>query len=90
MISLTTKKFWDCYNALPKHIQQRAQKAYKLFQENKDHPSLRFKKVLEDPLVYSVRISQAYRALGVKSSDEIIWFWIGSHDDYELLLKQMG
>ena len=88
MKSRTTGQFWDCYQKLPKHIQKRAKKAYKLFIENKDHPSLRLKKVMDQPDVYSVRISQAYRALGVKTDNTIIWFWIGSHDDYEQLLKQ--
>ena len=89
MKSLTTDRFWDCYNDLPKNIQERAQKAYRLFSQNHKHPSLRFKKVMDQPEVYSVRITQAYRTLGVKSDDHIIWFWIGSHDDYEQLLKQM-
>lgn len=89
MKSLTTKRFWECYHALPEDIQQRAQKAYMLFVENNEHPSLRLKKVADNPKVYSVRITQAYRALGVKSNDNIIWFWIGSHDDYEQLLKKL-
>jgi hypothetical protein len=30
-----------------------------------------------------------YRALGVKEGDEIIWFWIGSHADYDRLLSRL-
>jgi hypothetical protein len=27
-----------------------------------------------------------YRALGVRRDDTIVWFWIGSHADYDKLL----
>ncbi|MEX0780933.1 MAG: hypothetical protein WD037_14430 [Balneolales bacterium] len=59
--------------------------------ENLDHPGLRFKKILKDPPVYSIRIDKAYRALGlvVDNGNKIIWFWIGSHDDYERLLSEL-
>jgi hypothetical protein len=30
-----------------------------------------------------------YRALGVREGDEIIWFWIGSHADYDRLLSRL-
>jgi hypothetical protein len=35
-----------------------------------------------------VRIGQDFRALGILERDTIVWFWIGSHDVYERLLKQ--
>lgn len=89
MKSLATERFWNCYSSLPKEIQQRAQKAYRLFRDNSRHPSLRLKKVVADPPVYSARITQSYRALGVKEDNKMIWFWIGSHEDYEHLLKEL-
>jgi len=30
-----------------------------------------------------------WRALGVRAGDDMIWFWIGSHEDYNSLLGQM-
>jgi hypothetical protein len=35
-----------------------------------------------------VRIGLAYRALGVRDGEEIIWFWIGSHAHYDRLLRE--
>jgi hypothetical protein len=35
-----------------------------------------------------VRVNQSYRALGVRTGDEIVWFWIGDHDEYERLLAK--
>jgi hypothetical protein len=34
-----------------------------------------------------VRIGLHYRALGIISSREIVWFWIGHHSVYDQLLK---
>lgn len=46
-------------------------------------------KVIPDPPVYSVRVGIGYRALGVKDGDTITWFWIGSHADYDQILKSL-
>ena len=29
-----------------------------------------------------------YRAVGVREGNEMIWFWIGTHADYDRLLSQ--
>jgi hypothetical protein len=47
------------------------------------HPGLQFKKVEGEDDLYSVRISANYRALGVMQGSRIVWFWIGSHADYD-------
>ena len=67
-------------------MQQRARKAYRLWQANPSHPSLKFSVDDQEP-IYSVRITEDYRALGVLEGDTIIWYWIGSHDKYERLLR---
>jgi len=72
-----------------KEVQERARRAYRRFQENPHHPGLRFKKVHDEPSVYAVRISQDHRALGALEHDQITWFWIGSHEEYERLLEQL-
>jgi mRNA-degrading endonuclease RelE of RelBE toxin-antitoxin system len=89
MKSRTTKRFRDAFNKLPEHIQQQAKDAYQLFKKDPNHLSLRFKPVERLENVYSVRVSLSYRALGVKDSDEIVWFWIGSHSDYDRLIDNL-
>jgi hypothetical protein len=39
--------------------------------------------------IYSVRIDIDWRAVGVMRDDEVIWFWIGPHKEYERLLAQI-
>ena len=85
MKSRTTKQFWKLFDALPRDIQKRATKAYEIFSENPQHPSLRFKRIRIDPPYYSARINDQYRAVGVLRGDTIIWFWIGKHDPYDRL-----
>jgi hypothetical protein len=49
------------------------------------HPSLHFKPV---GLYWSVRIGRRHRALAVRDGDELVWFWIGSHADYDQRLRR--
>ena len=89
MISRTTKRFREALSKLPKDIQRQAQESYKLFSQDPNHPSLRFKKVHTNEPVYAARINIDYRAVGIVDGEEIIWFWIGSHAEYDKLLDQL-
>ena len=89
MNSLTTEQFWKCYSALPADIKKQAKTAYALFIDNPYHPSLHFKRVHSSRPIFSVRITLRYRAIGVLQDNEIVWFWIGSHAQYEKILQQM-
>jgi hypothetical protein len=88
--SHTTRQFRELFAALPAHVRQQAQDAYALFQQNPSHPGLRFKQVNSGPPpVYSARVGIGYRALGAVEGDTVVWFWIGSHADYDRLLRQL-
>jgi hypothetical protein len=39
--------------------------------------------------VYSVRITQDYRAPGIREGDTMVWFWLSSHADYDDLISCM-
>jgi hypothetical protein len=54
-----------------------------LLKENPGHPSLHFKQVGD---FVSARVGLHHRALGVRDGDDVAWFWIGNHDDYERLI----
>jgi len=61
--------------------------AYHLFAENPNHPSLRFKKLQGSDRIWSVRISEQFRAVGVRSGDTIEWIWIGTHNEFDNLFS---
>jgi hypothetical protein len=77
-------RFWHHYNQLPEAVQRLADKNYELLKQNPHHPSLHFKQIGR---FWSVRVGLRYRALAVEASDSLIWFWIGSHDDYDHLIS---
>jgi hypothetical protein len=89
MKSRTTRRFRELFAALPAHVQCQARDAYRLFRQNPSHPGLRFKQVRPDPPTYSARVGIGYRAVGTLDGDTIVWFWIGSHADYDKLLAQL-
>lgn len=89
MKSRATRQFHSLLSLLPERVQQQATEAYQLFRQNTAHPGLRFKQVHKNPPTYSVRVGIGYRAVGVIDQDTIIWFWIGSHADYDKLLSQL-
>ncbi|MEG3925194.1 ParE family toxin-like protein [Microcoleus sp. D3_18a_C4] len=89
MKSRTTAEFRKSFAALPKQVQEQTREAYRQFQENPSYPSLRFKKVHPELPIYSARISNNYRAVGQLDGDTVIWFWVGSHAEYDRLLSQL-
>jgi hypothetical protein len=87
--SRATSRFWAAFRGLPADVQEQARRAYRLFRENPRHPSLRFKKVSDRDPIYSARVSLNYRTLGLIDGEEITWFWIGNHEEYERLLASL-
>jgi hypothetical protein len=85
MKSFATPDFWKAYAVLAPEMKDQAQKAYQLWRGNPLHPSLRFKKVGTN--LWSVRITGGYRALAFKKNNDYYWFWIGAHNQYEILLN---
>ena len=87
MISKVRPSFWRAYERLAPPIKARARMAYQLFAENPDHSSLRFKKLQGSDHIWSVRITEQYRAAGVRSGDTIEWIWIGTHNEFDNLFS---
>ncbi len=89
MTSRTTRRFRDAYKRLPEHVRRRAREAYQRFKSDPNHRSLRFKKVHATEPIYAARVGLGYRALAVVDGDVAVWFWIGTHADYDQLLRTM-
>jgi hypothetical protein len=89
MKSHTTRRFRELFAALPGQAQRQAREAYRLFMQNPAHPGLHFKQVHPKPPTYSARVGISYRAVGVLDGDIVIWFWIGSHADYDRFLEHL-
>jgi hypothetical protein len=75
--------FWHAYANLPESIRRLADKNYALLKDDPRHPSLHLKKVGQ---FWSVRVGNRYRALAVEIDAGLVWFWIGSHADYDAMI----
>ena len=79
----TAPSFWSCYYKLPQSIQDLADKNFKKLKLNPQYPSLYFKKVNR---YWSARVGRKYRTLAVETQAGLIWFWIGSHPQYDEMI----
>ena len=75
------------FAALPADVREQARAAYRLFRNNPRHPGLNFKRVHGTDRFVSARVGRSYRAVGILiQADEVVWFWLGPHEQYEKLL----
>ncbi len=79
-----TASFWHSYEELPEAIRRLADKNFALLKDDPRHPSLQLKKVGE---LWSARIGGNYRALALETEDGLTWIWIGTHADYDRLIR---
>ncbi len=79
----TNPRFWRCYQGLPKEIRDLADRNYSLLKTDPAHTSLHFKKIAS---LWSVRVGLHYRALATEAADDLVWFWVGSHAEYDRIV----
>ncbi|MGQ0636106.1 MAG: ParE family toxin-like protein [Planctomycetaceae bacterium] len=84
MKHLATPRFWDSYRRLPTEVQQLADRCFADYRSDSRHPSPALNKLER---FWSVRVGLHYRALAVEAGADRVWFWIGSHADYDLPIK---
>lgn len=84
MKHFASSKFWARYKSLPEPVRLLADKNFRLLKADPAHPSLHLKKIGG---FTSVRIGLHHRALAVSVEDGLLWFWIGTHADYDAMLK---
>ena len=76
-------RFWLSYCRLPEDVQRLADSCYAFLRHDSRHPSLHLKKVGR---YWSVRVGLHYRAVAVEDRSDLVWFWIGTHAEYDALL----
>jgi len=84
--SFLTPSFQKLYAGLPQHIQNLANEKYRLFQQTPFHPSLEFQ---AKGNVWTVALGRSYRAIARRRGNDLHWVWIGSHEDYNNVLKRL-
>lgn len=89
MKSVTTEQFRWLYAKAPRERQLRIRRAYSLWSVVPKDPSLRFKKAHDALAIYSARVDLDWRAVCVLGDDTVVGFWVGSHQQYEELLRSL-
>ncbi len=83
MTHFASPRFWGAYKALPLPVRKLADANFALLKHDPRHPSLQFKKAGR---YWSVRVGLRYRALAIEMDGGHLWFWIGSHADYDKMI----
>jgi hypothetical protein len=81
--SRRTSEFLQLYRGLPRQVQAATRKTYQIFRDNPAHPGLRLERLKSDPRTWSVRITRDYRAVALRIGDNWLWFWIGTHNEFD-------
>jgi hypothetical protein len=68
---------------LPVSVRDLADKNFALLKNDPKHPSLHFKKIGR---FWSVRVGLYHRMPAAEDESSLVWFWIGSHADYDRLI----
>jgi len=89
MLSETTEQFRNRLRDLPTDVRASARQTFLRWQADLRHPSLQFKRIHSRKPIYSVRIGIHWRALCNVENNKAIWFWIGSHTEYDVMIKKM-
>ena len=84
MSHFTDPGFLKHYQQLGPSVQRLADRNFRRLKAQPDHPSLHLKQVGR---FWSVRVGLHWRALAVRDGDDFVWLWIGSHADYDALLR---
>ena len=88
----STRSFREQYRRLPEHIQALTRAACERFDQDPSHRSLRLHQLADSsrssalPGSFSVSISMQYRAIYVVVDGQNVWYWIGSHAEYDRFL----
>jgi hypothetical protein len=78
-----TEEFWELYHGLPPHPRNAARLAFQKFMENPAYPGLHLERLRSDGRAWSVRVTRNYRAVARRYGDDWLWFWIGSHEEFD-------
>jgi len=84
--SHTTPRFRKLLARLTPEMRRQAHAAYQRFMQDPFHTGLNFELIDAKDDLWSARVNDYYRVLGYRDRDEITWFWIGTHGEYDRLI----
>jgi len=83
---MPSRDFWKLFRQLPVDIRRSTRASYALFRLNPAHPGLKLERLRAHPSLWSVRVSQCYRAVAFRtikdSTPHYEWIWVGTHAQF--------
>jgi hypothetical protein len=76
-------EFRTCDRELDAAVRELADSTFALLKADPPHSPRRLKRVSR---FWSARVGLHHRAVGVEAADGILWFWIGTHAEYDRLV----
>lgn len=86
--NVRTRQYKERLSHLPERIQQAAQEAFEAFKRDPFDPTLNNHQLTDTKKGQhrngsrSVSVTRRYRAIYVEDDGDNVWYWIGSHEDY--------
>jgi hypothetical protein len=74
-----TLRFWTLYDALPAGVQRLTTATFEVVKFYPKEATARLRKLGG---YWTMRVGPTHRALARESGENLLWFWIGRHDDY--------
>jgi len=84
MKHLASRDFRQACEQLPRPVRELADRSFTILKNDPRHPSRHLKKTGR---FWSVRIGLRYRAPAVEEDGDLAVFWIGSHADYDAMMR---
>ncbi len=89
MRSLILASFRKQFEAIPLEVRRLVRKNYYLWRQDPFHNSLSFKKLWSHKPFWSARCGIDHRVVGYMKDGAMYWFFVGTHAEYDRLLKQL-
>ena len=95
-VNKRTREFHRLFDALPPQVRRVARAKFVLFVADPSHPSLDHRPLHDAELIetesFRVRVTMSYRAIYrvVDAGTVNLWYWCGSHGDYNRLVGKGG
>jgi hypothetical protein len=88
-----TPEFRDLLSDFGSDVNRLARRAYLSYKQDPKSVSFEHRGYIRQDgakcAVYKANVTGAYRALCYKKGNDLIWFWFGTHQDYDRLLKPL-
>ena len=91
MANYRTPEFKNLVSGFGSNIQKLVRREYLEYRKNPQSVGFEHRGYMKQNgikrVIYKANVTGAYRAVAYKKGNDFIWWWFGTHQDYDRLLK---